>query len=215
MGKDYILNGTTSRFQLNRKSSVGAVMSAIRECKPNNIKEWEKYYYKNVKTKKELIEIGKKLYIKLSEVVIAEIEMITEKDCINYIHDLVINKTYDGYVRETSVYGYLEKKLKVKLYPASDEWDRKYNVDFYIKVSKYRIGIQIKPVLKNFGQSEVFKERNIQLKTHKKFSELYKGKVFYIYSKNIDKNVKEIVNLDVINDLKKEIKELKKLVKKR
>lgn len=209
MGKDYILNGTTSRFQFNRKKSVGAVMSAIRDCKPKNIKEWEKYYYKNVKTKKELIEIGKKLYIKLSEVVLAEIKLITEKDCIKYIHDLVINKTYEGYVRETTVYGYLEKQLKTKLYPASDEWDRKYNVDFYIKIKNYKIGIQIKPVLKNFGQAEVFKEKKIQLKTHAKFTEQFKGNVFYVYSKNID-NAKIVVNTNVVKAIKKEISKLKK-----
>ena len=59
MGKDYILNGTTGQSQFNRKSRVGAVMSVIRESKPSNISEWGKYYYNNIKTKKELIEIEK------------------------------------------------------------------------------------------------------------------------------------------------------------
>jgi len=51
-------------------------------------------------SKKHLIEIGKKLYVKISEVLRAEIDDITEEDCINYVINLVINRTFDGYITE-------------------------------------------------------------------------------------------------------------------
>ena len=51
-------------------------------------------------SKRTLIELGKKLYIKISEVIRAEIDDITEDDCINFVINLVINRTFDGYVSE-------------------------------------------------------------------------------------------------------------------
>ena len=45
-----------------------------------------------------------------------------------------------------TIYGQLEKELGVKIEPAPDEWDRRYNVDFFIKIKEKYIGIQIKPV---------------------------------------------------------------------
>jgi hypothetical protein len=108
--------------------------------------EWEDYYFNNVFSRQHLEELGKKLFIKISEVCRAEIENITENDCIWFIKNLVINRTYDGYQSEIqTIYGQLQDLLGVKLEPAPDEWDRKYNVDFYIKVKDKFIGIQIKP----------------------------------------------------------------------
>lgn len=46
--------------------------------------------------------LGKKLYVKITEVIQAEIEEVTEEDCIRYIYNLVINRTYDGYLTEVN-----------------------------------------------------------------------------------------------------------------
>lgn len=60
---------------------------------------------------------------------------------------MVLDKTYEGYITEKkTVYEYLEEEIGVKLKPAPDEWDRKYNIDFYIDAQKGYIGIQIKPI---------------------------------------------------------------------
>ena len=78
---------------------------------------------------------------------------------------LVIDRTFDGYMTEIkTVYGQLEKELGVKIEPAPDEWDRLYNVDFFIKVKEKYIGIQIKPVNQGIQLSQIFKERDLQPK---------------------------------------------------
>ena len=96
---------------------------------------------------------------------------------------LIIDRTFDGYMTEIStIYGQLEKLLGLKIEPASDEWDRLFNVDFFISVNSKYIGLQVKPVNSGIQLSEIFKEREIQLKSHEKFTLKYGGKVFYVYS---------------------------------
>jgi len=100
-----------------------------------------------VRPKEHIESLGKKLYIKITEVIQSEVEEITEQDCIDYISQLVIDRTFDGYMTEIkTIYGQLDKELGVKIEPAPDEWDRLYNVDFFIKIKEKYIGIQIKPV---------------------------------------------------------------------
>lgn len=210
MAKEWILNSATNRFQLNFKRNVGAVSEEIRKCSPKTISEWQDYYFKNVRTKNQITELGKKLYIKITEVLVSEIDEITEKDCIDYIYNLVIERTFDGYTTEIkTVYGQLEKLLNIKIFPAPDKWDRLYNVDFYIEVNKNMIGLQIKPVSNTASITEIFKERQIQEKTHIKFHKEFGGKVFYIFSVK-QGNTKTIANLDIINDIKAEIARLSK-----
>jgi hypothetical protein len=108
-----------------------------------------------------------------------------------------------------TIYGQLEKELGVKIEPAPDEWDRLYNVDFFIKIKDKYIGIQIKPLNQGIQLSQIFKERGLQIKTHEKFTKKYGGKVFYIFSsKQGDK--KEIINKEVIDKILQEIDRLKK-----
>lgn len=209
MAKEWVLNSATNRFQLNFKRNVGATSEAIRKCAPKSLEEWRDYYFKNVKSKEHIIELGKKLYIKITEVLVAEIDEITEEDCINYIKELVIDRTYDGYVREIkTIYEQLQETLKVKIEPAPDTWDRLYNVDFYIKINDKYIGLQIKPVSQVSSIPEIYKEREIQHKSHIEFTKKYGGKVFYLFScKQGDKKI--IVNTEVIDEINEEIHRLK------
>lgn len=208
MPKEWILNSATNRFHLNFKKNVGATSEAIRKCEPKSLEEWREYYYTNVRTEKQITQLEQKLYVKISEVLTAEIEEITEQDCIDYIKALVIDRTYDGYVREiNTIYGQLQEILGVKISPAPDKWDRLYNVDFYIEVNNKYIGLQIKPVPQNESIPEIYKEREIQHKTHEKFQKEYGGKVFYIFSAKSD-NKKVISNTEVINEIIKEIQRL-------
>lgn len=209
MAKEWVLNSATNRFQLNFKRNVGATSAAIRQCAPKSLEEWQEYYFKNVKSEEHIVDLGKKLYIKISEVLIAEIDEITEEDCINYIKELVIDRTYDGYVREIkTIYEQLQEILNVKIEPAPDEWDRLFNVDFFIKINGKYIGLQIKPVSQVSSIPEIYKEREIQHKSHVEFTKQYGGKVFYLFScKQGDKKI--IVNTEVIDEIKAEIKKLK------
>jgi len=107
--KEALLNYTANRWGRNRKSFVGATSESIRKCKPKNIKEWEEYYYKNVKSEAHIEELGKQVFKMLREVVRSEglfdksaVDTITEQDCIEYMKNLVIKRVYDGYTRENS-----------------------------------------------------------------------------------------------------------------
>lgn len=209
MAKEWVLNSATNRFQLNFKRNVGATSEAIRKCEPKSLQEWQEYYFKNVRSEDHIIDLGKKLYVKISEVLVAEIDEITEEDCINYIKELVIDRTYDGYIREIkTIYEQLQEILKVKIEPAPDEWDRLFNVDFFIQINGKYIGLQIKPESKVHSIPEIYKERVIQHKSHIEFTKKYGGKVFYVFScKQGDKKI--IVNTEVIDEIKTEIEKLK------
>lgn len=208
MAKEWILNSAMNRFQLNFKRNVGPTSESIRKCEPKTKKEWQEYYFSNVKPKEHIIELGKKLYIKITEVIQAEVEDITEEDCINYMLTLVIDRTFDGYITEIrTVYGQLEQALECKIEPAPDEWDRLYNVDFFIKVNNNYIGLQIKPINQGIQLAQIYKEKKLQEQTHIKFEKEFGGKVFYIFSSK-ENGKKVIVNKDVIDDILLEIKRL-------
>ena len=209
MAKEWILNSAMNRFQLNFKRNVGAVSEEIRKCSPKKIEEWGKYYFLNVRSKEHVESLGRKLYIKIPEVISAEVENITEDDRINYMINIVIDRTFDGYMTEIdTIYGQLQKILDVKIEPAPDEWDRLFNVDFYIKINTKYIGLQIKPISGVSHIPQIYKEKTLQEKTHKKFQKEYGGKVFYIISIKKD-NKKIIHNKEVISEIENEIKRLK------
>ncbi|MGQ9506558.1 MAG: MjaI family restriction endonuclease, partial [Candidatus Bathycorpusculaceae bacterium] len=110
------------RWQFNRPKYVGHVAEEIRKCAPKTLKEWEDYYYSNVRSRQHLEQIGRQLFIKISEVCRAEIESVTEQDCIDFVIELVINRTYDGYQSEVqTIYGQLQQELGIKIEPAPDE----------------------------------------------------------------------------------------------
>ena len=211
MPKEWILNSAMNRFQLNFKRNVGPTSESIRKCSPKTIDEWREYYFSKVKPKEHIVELGKKLYVKITEVIQSEVAEITEQDCIDYMIQLVIDRTFDGYKTEIqTIYGELQKIIGVKIEPASDEWDRLFNVDFFIKIGKKYIGLQIKPVNSGIQLSEIFKEHALQLKTHKKFTEKFGGKVFYLFSVKKD-DKKTIANPEIIKEIQEEIKKLGKI----
>lgn len=208
MAKEWILNSTMNRFQLNFKRNVGAVSDEIRKCAPKTIDDWKEYYFSSVRAKEHIEELGRKLYTKITEVISAEVEEVTESDCIEYMYNMVINRTFDGYMTEIkTIYGQLQKVLGVKIEPAPDEWDRLYNVDFFIKVKDKYIGLQVKPASGVSHIPQIFKEQAIQAGTHKEFTEKYGGKVFYVISIK-EGNKKKIHNTDVISEIEFEIKSL-------
>ncbi len=210
MAKEWLLNSVANRFQLNYKRNVGAVSESIRKCEPRRLEDWKEYYYANVRDREHIDELGRKLYTKITEVIVSEVEEIDEIDCIGYMHNLVINRTYDGYMTEIkTIYGQLQKILGENIVAAPDEWDRLFNVDFYIAINGSYIGLQIKPVTDVSHIPQIYKERMLQRNTHKKFKEKYGGKVFYIYSKK-DGQKKVIHNPEVIDDILNEIQRLKR-----
>jgi hypothetical protein len=209
MAKEWILNSVMNRFQLNFKRNVGATSESIRKCSPKTLDEWREYYFTNVKSQADINDLGRKLYIKISEVIISEVNEVTEQDCIDYMTQLVIDRKFDGYMTEIqTIYGQLQNILGIKIEPAPDEWDRLFNVDFYIKIGEKYIGLQIKPVNAGIQLPEIFKEYSLQAETHQKFTEVFGGKVFYLFSAKMN-DKKEIMNKEVIEEIKQEIIRLK------
>ena len=103
------INSAMNRFQLNFKRNVGAVSEEIRKCQPKRVDDWKEYYFKNVRSKEHIEALGKKLYIKITEVIAAEVDEITEQDCVDYLFQLVIDRTFDGYMTEIkTIYGQLQ-----------------------------------------------------------------------------------------------------------
>jgi len=205
-----------NRWGLNKAASVGATSELIRSCSPDTYEEWEQYYFKAATQKKKngakitrdyLNDLGQRLYIKLSEVVQKELETISEEECIDYVYNLVLNRTYEGYRTEIkTIYGQLQKALGIEIKPVPDIWDRKYSVDFYIEVNGNNIGLQIKPV--SSGESiNNYQWKEINKSNHDKFKKELGGRVFYIFSvKQGDK--KTIANTEVIQELINEIQRL-------
>ena len=207
MAKEWILNGANMRWGLNKKNKVGPVAELIRKCAPKTKDEWEGYYYQKVYPKEHLEQLGRTLYIKITEICRAEIDSIEERDCIDFVINLVINRTFDGYQSEIqTIYGQLQQELNVKIIPAPDEWDRGYNVDFYIDINGKYIGLQIKPAGYAYI-TQIINELQFQKRTHEKFTAKFGGKVFYIISITKDKK-KFIHNTEVVEEIRQEIKRL-------
>jgi len=79
---------------------------------------------------------------------------------------------------------------------------------FFVKIQASYIGIQIKPVNQGVQLSQIFKEKNLQAKSHEAFTKQYGGKVFYVFSSKVGER-KEIRNKEVILEIKQEIERLK------
>jgi hypothetical protein len=217
--KEKVLNYANQTYQLSRPNKVGAVMALIRECQPKTIQEWEQWYFENAYTvskaptkisPESLRELGERLYEKITEVVIPEwqaaFSQLTLQDCIDYIYNLTVNRTFDGFLREKSVVNDgLSKIFPDIIFEESDsELDHAGDIDYVAKVHDRAFGIQIKPLTAkaNFGNySPTERMKN----SFAGFEEQYGGKVFIVFSLD-----GEIGNREVIEQIRKEIERLKK-----
>lgn len=215
--KEHVLNYACQLYQLSRPTKVGAVMALIRECQPSSYQEWKQWYFEHVYTATKtpiklsldsLTELGERLYDKIQTFVIPDwqeaFSQLTRQDCINYIYNLTINRTYDGYLREKSVVNDgLAKIFKdIKFEESDPELDHAGDIDYVAHVGDYQFGLQIKPVTANanfggYSLSERMKH------SFQDFTEKYGGKVFIVYSLK-----GEIANKEVVNDIADEIKRL-------
>ena len=221
--KEHVLNYACQLYQLSRPNKVGAVMALIRECQPQSLDQWKEWYFENAFTAtkdpkkatkvtlESLEELGERLYNKIQEFVIPEWEeafrSLTLQDCVDYVYNVTINRTYDGYIREKSVVNdNLAKKFKDVIFEESDpELDHAGDIDYVAKVGQYQFGIQIKPVTANanFGGYSLSERMKASFED---FTEKFGGKVFIVYSQ------KEVIaNKDVVNEIAAEIERLKRL----
>ncbi|MEI2757776.1 MAG: MjaI family restriction endonuclease [Chitinophagaceae bacterium] len=212
--KEKVLNYATQTYQLSRPNKVGAVMALIRECQPKTIGEWEQWYFENARTdgktpikitKESLEELGERLYVKIKEIVIPEwteaFNQLTLQDCIDYIINLTINRTFDGFVREKSVVeDNLAKEFPQVRFEESDpELDHAGDIDYLGWVGKKAFGIQIKPITAkaNFGN---YSSTERMKASFTDFSKKFGGNVFVVFSEK-----EKIKNEEVIGQIATEI----------
>lgn len=217
--KETVLNYACQTYQLSRPNKVGAVMVLIRECQPKTIDEWEKWYFEKAFTESKepikvtpeiLKELGERLHEKITEVVIPEWQAafneLSLQDCKDYIYNLTINRTYDGFIREKSVVndGLVKHFPEVKFIESDNDLDHAGDIDYLGFVDKKAFGIQIKPITAkaNFGNYSVSERMKANFLD---FEKKYQGKVFIVFSLD-----GEIGNKEVIEEIEKEIKRLKK-----
>jgi hypothetical protein len=215
--KEKVLNYACQTYQLSRPNKVGAVMALIRECQPKTIEQWEEWYFENAftdgknalkVTKDNMNELGIRLHEKITVVVIPEwqeaFRSLTLQDCIDYIHNLTINRTYDGYIREKSVVNDVLAKVfpLVKFEESPPELDHAGDIDYLGYVGDNAFGIQIKPVTakSNFGNYSVSERMKASFQD---FEAEYGSKVFIVFSLDGD-----IANDSVLKDIEKEIDRL-------
>lgn len=215
--KEKVLNYACQTYQLSRPNKVGAVMALIRECQPQTIEEWEAWYFENAITegknsfkitKESLLELGERLYTKITEIVIPEwqeaFNQLTKEDCIDYIFNLTINRTYDGYLREKSVINDgLAKIIPNITFEESDpELDHAGDIDYVARIGDKAIGIQIKPITAkaNFGSYSLTERMKASFAD---FEEKFGGKVFIVFSLD-----GEIANKEVVEEIREEVERL-------
>jgi len=220
--KEKVLNYASNTYQLTRPNKVGAVMALIRECQPNALQEWEDYYFnkaytkskKPVKiTKRLLEELGERLYAKITEVVIPEwtaaFKDLSLEDCKEYIYQITVVRTYDGFLLEKSVVNDGLKKIfpEVTFEESDEELDHAGDIDYIGKIGNKAFGIQIKPITanSNFGNYNITERMSLSFQD---FEDKYGGKVFVVFSTR-EGNKKDIVNKSIIEEIKKEIERLK------
>ena len=220
--KEKVLNYTSNAYQLTRPNKVGKVMALIRECQPSSFEEWESYYFEKaytatktpVKVNTEILrELGERLYAKLTEVVIPEwteaFRHVTLQDCIDYIYEVTVVRTYDGFLLEKSVINDSLAKIfpDVEFEESEPEVDHAGDIDYLGKVGDKYFGIQIKPVTANANFAN-YKISERMSASFQQFEAKYGGKVFIIFSTRSG-NKKDIVNKAVIKDIEDEINRLK------
>jgi hypothetical protein len=216
--KEIILNYGNRRWGFTKTNKVGQVMAMIRQCQPRTFQEWEDWYFKNaftntkqpIKITREILtELGQRLYEKITEIVAPQLRealaTLALQDCIDYIYELTIHRTFDGYLTEKSVvHDTLAKEFPDIVFEETNpDLDHAGDIDFIGKVGNKAFGLQIKPItahasLGNFSVTARMEQ------SFRDFEEQFGGKVFIVFS--IEDKIR---NKEVIAEIKQEIERLK------
>ena len=130
---------------------------------------------------------------------------VTLQDCIDYVYEVTIPRTYDGFVREKSVVNdNLAKRFTdIKFEESDAELDHAGDIDYLGWVGDSVFGIQIKPITAqaNFGNYSVSERMKASFE---EFTERFGGKVFIVFCEK-----EKIKNEGVIGQIAEEIKRLR------
>jgi MjaI restriction endonuclease len=148
---------------------------------------------------------GKRLHEKIHNIDVPEwqkaFEEITEEDCVEYIVDVTIRRTFNGYFREKSVvYDNLAKVFPQLVFEESyADLDHAGDIDYIGKVlgTNKIIGIQIKPTTASIAFGGYSVSDRIK-KNLNYFEREYSAKAFVIYSEK-----EKIMNKEVVEEIRK------------
>jgi len=208
MGKNTHLNSAVARFKFNQKSRIGDINEAISFAMPMNEKEWRDYYFKNVRSEGDLKKLGSELYQKITEIVIPEIRSITEKDCTDFIRELIISKSFEGqrarfYILNFELIAKTGKQFRFLPDYPNDYKFRTYKIDYYhVDESKdLLIGIKAQPISTRQSQEpHVRKALEEILDTHKSWEAKEAGHFFVLYYSGT-KDAWKIENEEILGEI--------------
>jgi len=209
-----VLNSVAAKYQLTRPTKVGSTSKIINDFNPKDYNDWVKLFFEKsyqhkkngVKvTEKFLNNVGNELYLKLQEIYFPEImkaqKEITPELCQKFIFDVVLRRTWNGYLAEKSVIDQLTILLAHKvIFDKTDPKLESINIDYVGKIinKTKKVGISVKPTS--------FKTKVGSIYDSWKDWEIENGKVFIIFYRNKkDKSGKSkqfIENLKIIDEIK-------------
>jgi hypothetical protein len=195
-----IINIVSNTYKVTGPNNIGSTSDLIRKCDPSDKEEWKKYclsYLHNKNGDKiDFDKLSQDLFNKASfhiDCLKKQLSNMSDEQlyqkCFDFIYDLVIDKTFDGYINEKEIITKtLSKKLGVDFQQPSIYQDSAKNIDAIGKKNNVVFYIQLKPAsfINNYNTSQILP------KQQPNFFVVY-------YNKN------GIVNEDIIKEIEKYI----------
>jgi len=211
---EFILNKTAVEHQLTRPSKVGPTMELLYEGNPKSFEDWETYFFNNAyqklkkskgeKITKEFLDgVGEKLFDLLQNKIFPKIieaqKELTIDDCREYIHHLVLKRSYEGFIAEKNVVEQVEILLNKKIIFIKDSDLESINIDAYGKDpdSKKIVGLSVKPL--SYRKSDSYSKDESLQKSWEKWEKSNNAKIFIVYYKQKKGGQKkEIVDKEIL-----------------
>jgi len=211
-----ILNKTAVDHQLTRPSNVGPTIELLYHFNPKSINEWEEIFYKHSVQKKKngkgirvdekyLEQVGDKLFQLLNEkiypLILEAKNELTSEDCRNFIKDVVIRRSFEGYLAEKDVVDQINIALDGDIDFNKDPELEPINIDAYGQSRKTGklIGVSVKPL--SYKKQDSFGKDESLKKSWESWEKKNNSKIFIVYySKKKDGQKKVIEDKDLLID---------------
>lgn len=206
---EFILNKTAVDHQLTRPTKVGPTIELLYQYEPKTIDEWEEIFYKHSVQKKKkgtglrvnedfLNSVGDELFRILNEKIFPLIlqakEELTIEDCRKFIKDVVIRRSFEGFIAEKDIVNQVEIALNDDIVFTKDAELESINIDAYGKSNKFgkTIGLSVKPI--SYKKQDAFGKDESLKQSWEDWEKNNNAKIFIVYySQKKDGQKKTIV----------------------
>ena len=173
-------------------------MKMIRELKPSSMMDWMRWYFEHVHDFPYLYN----LTIEFWQTIPAAYK-IEFKEALAYVGDVMFQRTFSGYSKESSALQILRKTINPTIQESPAHWDNLYFIDFYFYNSQNQlIGIQLKPESFLHGHYEQHIAINTKMQH---FCSTYNARAFILYYRqgyNAKSKDDFFINSETINLIK-------------